>query len=567
MNALIKKSLALLLLLSLLFSVSCNNTQSDEPATFTLDQNYVIVYDLDSPYAEELLPAIEYLSDALASCGITATVRDDSEGDAPAEYEMIVGRTNRASSVRLASTLRLNDYRYLVESEGSIVICGGNSEATLKAVKRFCSNVLGWNEGDGTIDTEITVEIGAQLSFAAAYDYEDVMLAGAPIENFKLAIETEADKAIATEIALNLAVYGGYIIPIVNYSELKETDKNVICIGAADKSGTSSILEGHNGYLITTYTENGVVVGIQASSSEYYQKAAARWIKSLTVSTEDTLVDITLFDGSTYLFDSDESLPQWNLVSESVIEVADGVTYFRQNFKDEDGLPYKAYSLIIDPTKVTFHMGCSNNGFDYTVEKDGRQTVQDHMEAAIADGLNVVGAINADFFDINGDYHPTGLAIKDGQIISLGSASRPFCGFTADGKVVIGPSGKNADHSNLVAAVGGSHIIVQNGLPGDMVMESDFGYTPHPRTLVGVREDGTVIFTVIDGRQKKVSNGGPLARCANYMISLGAVTAINLDGGGSSTLITRINGEFVTRNSPSDGKLRKVYNSVLIAVK
>ena len=566
MNTFIKRALALLLLLSMLFSVSCNTT--DEPTTFTLDKDYVIVYDLDAPRAEELAPAVEYLAEALASCGITTTVQDDSQGDAPAEYEIILGRTNRPSSQIAASTLRLNDYKYVVESENEIVICGGNAEATLKAVNRFCSNILGWTEGDGDKSSEeIVVEIGARLAFAAAYDYEDVMIAGKPIENFKIAISSDAHRAAATEIALNLAVYGGYIIPIVNYSDLKETDKNVICIGASDKSGTPSILEGHNGYLISTNTENDVIVSIQASSPEYYQKATERWLKELIVSTEDTIADVDFFDGSTYLFDTDEALPQWYLVSESVTEVADGVAYFKQEFKDQDGLPYKAYSLIVDPTKVTFHMGCSNNGFDYTVEKEGRQTVQDHMEAAIADGLNVVGAVNADFFDINGDYHPTGLAIKDGQIISLGSASRPFCGFTADGNIVIGPSGKKADHSDLVAAVGGSHIIVQNGLPGEIVMESDFGYTAHPRTLVGVREDGTIIFTVIDGRQKKVSNGGPLARCANYMISLGAVTAINLDGGGSSTLITRINGEFVTRNSPSDGKLRKVYNSILIVEK
>ena len=399
-------------------------------------------------------------------------------------------------------------------------------------------------------------------------DYQDVRLADTPIEKFKIAVPSIEYNDLASQIALELSQYNGYIVPVVSYSELKETDKNVICIGAADKSGESTLLEGHKGFLLSSDLEGGVITGIQASSTGYYTKAVQRWIDNLTVTIEGLRVDFTFFENSTYVFSTDENLPQWYLVSESVLEISDGVTYLMQSFKNEKGEPYKAYSLIVDPTKNSFRMGTSNDGYDYTVtDTANRQTVKGHMEAAIANGYNVIGAINADFFDINGDYHPTGLAIKDGQLIKRGAA-RPYLAFTEDGTAFIGENGKTDDITGIVTAVGGRNYLVRNGLPGDyendLEMSAEFGYTAHPRTIVGIRADGTLIFTVIDGRQTSVSNGAPLARCANYMISLGAVSAINLDGGGSSTLITHVNGVFTTRNKPSDGSLRKVYNSVLI---
>ena len=85
----------------------------------------------------------------------------------------------------------------------------------------------------------------------------------------------------------------------------------------------------------------------------------------------------------------------------------------------------------------------------------------------------------------------------------------------------------------------------------------------------GIKEDGSIILAVIDGRQAQHSNGASLAQCAFWMKSLGAVTVLNLDGGGSSTLITRnpTTNEIITHNSPSDGSLRKVHNSLLIVLK
>ncbi|HNZ50714.1 MAG TPA: phosphodiester glycosidase family protein, partial [Bacilli bacterium] len=90
----------------------------------------------------------------------------------------------------------------------------------------------------------------------------------------------------------------------------------------------------------------------------------------------------------------------------------------------------------------------------------------------------------------------------------------------------------------------------------------------HPRTVVGIRADGTIVMATIDGRQTvKNMDGMYDNEMAATMKRYGCLEAYNLDGGGSTTMIIRKGGEFVVMNSPSDGGLRRDGNCLLIAVK
>ncbi len=73
-----------------------------------------------------------------------------------------------------------------------------------------------------------------------------------------------------------------------------------------------------------------------------------------------------------------------------------------------------------------------------------------------------------------------------------------------------------------------------------------------PRTAVGVKEDGTVVFLVADGRQKGLSDGLTGKELGQKLLDLGVKDAVNLDGGASSEMI--IEGNIV--NSPSAGRER-----------
>lgn len=90
----------------------------------------------------------------------------------------------------------------------------------------------------------------------------------------------------------------------------------------------------------------------------------------------------------------------------------------------------------------------------------------------------------------------------------------------------------------------------------------------HPRTGIGVKEDGTLMFFVIDGRQTENDMYGMTQDEMGVMMKYyNCYSGVNIDGGGSSTFGVRDeNGEFVIMNSPSDGNQRNNSNALLIVI-
>jgi len=82
----------------------------------------------------------------------------------------------------------------------------------------------------------------------------------------------------------------------------------------------------------------------------------------------------------------------------------------------------------------------------------------------------------------------------------------------------------------------------------------------HPRTAVGVRADGTLVFVTVDGRQPETSVGMSIPELTDLMLELGCVSAVNLDGGGSTTMV--IDGQVV--NSPSGSSPRRNGDAILM---
>ncbi len=87
-----------------------------------------------------------------------------------------------------------------------------------------------------------------------------------------------------------------------------------------------------------------------------------------------------------------------------------------------------------------------------------------------------------------------------------------------------------------------------------------------PRTAIGIKPDGTVIFYTIDGRQSGYSYGVRKETLAKRLLELGCTEAVNLDGGGSTSLGATLPGttDFKTINLPSDGKLRNCANFLFL---
>lgn len=88
-----------------------------------------------------------------------------------------------------------------------------------------------------------------------------------------------------------------------------------------------------------------------------------------------------------------------------------------------------------------------------------------------------------------------------------------------------------------------------------------------PRTVIGMKEDGTLVMMVVDGRQgAKDMYGCDGYELAAIMKAYGCVKAYNVDGGGSSTMVIRTDSGLLVTNSPSDGRERSDGNCILICV-
>jgi hypothetical protein len=180
-------------------------------------------------------------------------------------------------------------------------------------------------------------------------------------------------------------------------------------------------------------------------------------------------------------------------------------------------------------------------------------------------------AINGDFFDAqatkdiegrNTGYvrgkaaTPVGMAMTDGVLWHR--AARPYLEITASNiaRLEEGAGPVDADAREMV---GGSQIIVRNGR--SIIFTNAFATARHPRTAAGIDASGTrLTLLVVDGRQPELSIGMTLAELSAELVHLGCAAAINLDGGGSTTLVYR-NPEskrLEVVNSPSDTKERSV---------
>ncbi|MCL5105203.1 MAG: phosphodiester glycosidase family protein [Armatimonadetes bacterium] len=124
-------------------------------------------------------------------------------------------------------------------------------------------------------------------------------------------------------------------------------------------------------------------------------------------------------------------------------------------------------------------------------------------------------------------------------------------------------SAASCDWNQIQQAVGGGPWLVKDGKEfidtPDESFPPAFATTLHSRTAVGVTADNKLLMVTVDGRQP-ISAGMDLAGMSFLMKKLGAVNAINLDGGGSSTM--SVKGLVV--NSPSEGIERPVADALLV---
>ncbi len=148
-----------------------------------------------------------------------------------------------------------------------------------------------------------------------------------------------------------------------------------------------------------------------------------------------------------------------------------------------------------------------------------------------------------------------------GFVLIASGAARPYLqkiGLGERASLTISPIG----WPKISTALGGGPMLVSDGKVRvrEEFFRSDVTDGTGPRTAFGVDKQGRYIILIADGRSKNYSTGLTLSELAATMQKLGAVRAMNLDGGGSTTMAVR--GRIVNR--PSDGSERSVSNALLV---
>jgi exopolysaccharide biosynthesis protein len=180
-----------------------------------------------------------------------------------------------------------------------------------------------------------------------------------------------------------------------------------------------------------------------------------------------------------------------------------------------------------------------------------------------ARGRRALVAINGDYFDTA--LNPVGLAMGDGVVWSHADerVRRQEVVGVGPRRVRIFPRAEPLREPKrwMTGAVSGWPMVVQDCAPATPLPGSaHFTLAPHPRTAVGLSKDRRrLLLVVADGRREGVP-GPSLPELAALLVELGACTALNLDGGGSSALwlLDRI------VNRPSDGFEREVANHLAV---
>lgn len=157
------------------------------------------------------------------------------------------------------------------------------------------------------------------------------------------------------------------------------------------------------------------------------------------------------------------------------------------------------------------------------------------------------------YYPHNGDPVDTlGLAISSGNVYSNDFPDwAVFC--ATKNQVTISKDGCNAGTQHAIA---GKELIVKHGLLNTTHINTRYAKGLHPRSAIAINQDKTQVwFVVVDGRQKDYSQGMSLNELGKLLISLGAYNAINMDGGGSSTLVTQNKEKASLLNAPFHTKI------------
>lgn len=221
-----------------------------------------------------------------------------------------------------------------------------------------------------------------------------------------------------------------------------------------------------------------------------------------------------------------------DLIQRTVLDSSKGIT-----IEDIKGKTFKGKVMLIKNSKRI------KVAVTQKLEVQGERVSDLVKDAGAIAGINAGG-----FADPNGAGNggfPDGLTVHNGKIVhnNAGNVSPDIVALDKDGNLIVGQiTVDDVKKKNIQEAVYFWPALIQNGQRG---VFQDPAWGVAPRTAIGQKADGTIIFVVIDGRQPTWSWGAKMSDLYNLFVEYGAVNAGNLDGGSSSELV--FNSKVITK--------------------
>ncbi len=322
-----------------------------------------------------------------------------------------------------------------------------------------------------------------------------------------------------------------------------------------------------------------------------FKKSVSCLLVFLMVLSIFTMVPFTAFAANDYTINSTESTDDYyNLISKKDWDIAPGITESEIVLNNDAGSRRQVlFVMEADLNNEYVKVINSYNGMipQYGSYKTGVMSEQAAYAEANGYG-NIVGAMNTTLSWYTGYpsdrvYEPLGFIMLDAKILfdpgncgyEYGNVGFPSVvvinkDFDEDGnprpadipKVEMPQIRSAADldgWEEQVIPCSSGYIVKDGKNQATAANHSDAA----PRSVVGIKPDGTVVIMLNDGRQAPYSTGMSMYELAEVMLDLGCSFAVNCDGGGSSTYLSqRPSEELKVNNSPSDGAERETTTGI-----
>jgi hypothetical protein len=280
------------------------------------------------------------------------------------------------------------------------------------------------------------------------------------------------------------------------------------------------------------YGTGGIPVGAQVLDGVLLKSPTTRSVFGVTP-LKQPLIDIVSFSGE--LNASNQSIFSVSGINET--RDTDELILFNKYFGSRTGTNYWGTEITVE--YLTEHPMANDTIYVVAITKDSIMATGHGNNGIPSNGMVISG-------------HGTASEFLNENV---------FVGDTLSVLIQLPPI-----QQKIIELIGGTPRLIRNGV-ATVEWENEycprsFTYDRHPRTAVGFNQDSTKLyFFTVDGRQPGYSVGMSLFELADYMLERSIYQGVNLDGGGSTTMVVRSN----IVNSPSDAAgERTVANALMV---